>query len=28
MMALSPEFNWLDNSDKISPQPAGNLGSS
>ncbi len=19
MMALSPEFNWLDNSDKISP---------
>ena len=25
MMALSPEFNWLDNSDKISPQPAGNL---
>jgi len=25
MMALSPEFNWLDNSDKISAQPAGNL---
>ena len=24
-MALSPEFNWLDNSDKISAQPAGNL---
>ena len=23
MMALSPEFNWLDNFDKISPQPAG-----
>ena len=22
-MALSPEFNWLDNFDKISLQPAG-----